>query len=110
MAQRLYHVQHLPDGGIAACAAFHADQLGAARALVADGAADALAIVLPPAGPDHTDWRRALARDLARDLARAHAPVRVNVVAGPEGPARDSLIAYLADAKAVTGHYLETHG
>ena len=103
MAQRLYEVGELPESGIAASAAFAHDHLEEARALVAG--ADSLAILLPSAGPDHADWRRAL----AHDLARAHAPVRVNVVGGAAGDARDALIAYLAGAKAVTGHYLQCH-
>ena len=101
MAQRLYEVSDLPEGGIAASAEFYSQHMNAAQAAL-DGF-DALAILLPPAGSDHADWRCAV----ARDLARAHAPARVNVVSGPVGKERETLLNYLSDAKAVTGHYLE---
>lgn len=65
----------------------------------------ALAIVLPQEEPEHTDSRRALARDLAREFT----PKRVNIVAGEAGEALDTLIAYLEGAPGVTGHYLQTH-
>lgn len=105
MAGRFYEITELPEGGIAASAAFYRDHLEAAQALVGSGAEDSLAIILPTAGPDHRDWRRAL----ARDLARAHAPARVNVIAGGGDEAVAALLHYLDNAKGVTGHYLETH-
>ena len=103
MAQRVYEAGELPESGIDASAAFARDHLEAARSILAD--ADCLAIVLPPAGPDHADWRRAL----ARDLARAYAPKRTNVVAGEDTTNREALLTYLANAHGVTGHYLEAH-
>ena len=103
MAQRTYAVSDLPDSAIEASATFVQDHLSAARALLGDG--DDLVIILRPAKFDHKEWRRML----ARDLARAHAPLRVNVIAGEEGDSLTALLAYLDGAKGVTGHYLETH-
>ena len=65
-----------------------------------------VAIVLPAASYDHADWRRAAARDLARDCA----PQRVNIVAGDDGAAVASALAYLENAPGVTGQYLPLAG
>ncbi|MGB3712655.1 MAG: Rossmann fold domain-containing protein [Erythrobacter sp.] len=105
MAQTVFEVAELPESGIEASAAFHARPLDDARAALDDDGVDALAIVLPTAGDDHDDWRRAL----ARDLARAYTPKRVNVVSGPAGPARQTLLAYLEGAPGVTGQYHRAH-
>ncbi|MFN3864520.1 MAG: Rossmann fold domain-containing protein [Erythrobacter sp.] len=96
---------HLPDGPLDAAGAFMAFHLKAARAALADPATTALAIILPPAGHDHRDWRLALARDLAREAA----PKRVNVLAGAPGEARAAALRFLADAPGVTGQYLVCH-
>lgn len=103
--QRVFTVEHLPADGLAAGAAFFAEHLAGARAVIEEPDVEALAIVLPPADPDHTDWRRSV----ARDLARAYTPKRVNVVAGEEGAELDALLAYLGNAPGVTGHYCEVH-
>lgn len=103
--QRQIAVAALPDNPLDAGAAFMAFHLEAARALLADPATTALAIVLPPAGHEHRDWRHALARDLAREAA----PKRVNVVAGAEGEAHAATLGFLANAPGVTGHYLVCH-
>lgn len=79
-----------------------AHHLEAARAILAEPDAAALAIILPPAPGDHRDWRLALARDLAREAA----PKRVNVVSGNPGEARAATLRFLADAPGVTGQYL----
>ena len=100
--QRQLEVGLLPEGALDAAGAFMAFHLEAARALLADPETTALAIVLPPAGPDHRDWRLALARDLAREAA----PRRVNVVAGREGGALAETLRFLANAPGVTGQYL----
>lgn len=100
--QRQLEVGLLPEGALDAAGAFMAFHLEAARALLADPDTTALAIVLPPAGPDHRDWRLALARDLAREAA----PRRVNVVAGREGGALTETLRFLANAPGVTGQYL----
>lgn len=103
--QRTLEVGLLPDGALDAATAFIALHLEAARALLADPQATALAIVLPPAPHDHRDWRLALARDLAREVA----PKRVNVVSGAPGEAREATLRFLADAPGVTGQYLPCH-
>jgi hypothetical protein len=95
----------LPEGALDAQTAVMAFHLEAARALLADLATTALAIVLPPATHDHRDWRRALARDLAREVA----PKRVNIVSGHPGAAREATLRFLADAPGVTGQYLVCH-
>ncbi|MCX9148196.1 Rossmann fold domain-containing protein [Erythrobacter sp. WG] len=100
--QRELAVDWLPESALDAAGAFMAFRLAAARAMLADAETTALAIVLPPAGHDHRDWRLALARDLAREAA----PRRVNVVAGPDGERRAATLRYLADAPGVTGQYL----
>lgn len=102
MAQAEYHVSDLPKNALDASAHFYAHHLEVARKLIGDGD---LVIILPPAEYDHADWRQALARDLAREFA----PSRVNVIAAGEDAQKAQLLAYLAGAKGVTGHYAETH-
>jgi hypothetical protein len=103
--QRQLAAEHLPDNALDAAGAFMAFHLEAARAALGQPDCTALAIILSPAGHDHADWRRALARDLAREAA----PKRVNVVAGAQGAARDAVLRFLADAPGVTGHYCLCH-
>jgi hypothetical protein len=100
--QRQLEVGLLPDAALDAAMAFMALHLEAARALLADPQTTALAIILPPTGHDHRDWRLALARDLAREAA----PKRVNVVSGPSGEPLELALRFLADAPGVTGQYL----
>ncbi|BDI60670.1 Rossmann fold domain-containing protein [Qipengyuania nanhaisediminis] len=103
--QAVLAITGLPESGLDASAAFHHEHLARVEECLAQGDLAALVLALAPAGPDHDDWRRAL----ARDLARAHKPVRVNVVAGDEGEARDAIIAFLETAPGVTGQYLVAH-
>lgn len=103
--QRQLDVGVLPDAALDAAGAFMAVHLAAARALLADPATSALAIVLLPASYDHRDWRLALARDLAREAA----PARVNIVAGHPGAALAATLRFLSDAPGVTGQYLLCH-
>lgn len=103
--QREFAVGPLPDAPLDAAAAVMAHYLERARAVLADPATTALAIILPPAPYDHRDWRLALARDLAREAA----PARVNVVAGLPGQARAATLGFLANAPGVTGQYLVCH-
>lgn len=105
MSQVALHIAHLPDEALDAAAAFHREWLQCAREMIA-GDIEALAIVLPEAAYDHTDWRRAA----ARDLARVAAPARVNIVAGNDERAIASTLAFLAAAPGVTGQYLRTEG
>lgn len=101
MRQARLDVDDLPERTDAAAAAFYERWLPRAETMIA-GDIDALVLVLPAAGPEHDDWRRAA----VRDLARAHAPTRVNMLAGGDGKARESSLAYLAGASGVTGQYL----
>ncbi|WP_017666079.1 Rossmann fold domain-containing protein [Porphyrobacter sp. AAP82] len=103
--QRQIETGLLPASALDAQTAFMALHLEAARALIADPAASALTIILPPAGPDHRDWRLALARDLARESA----PKRINIVSGTHGEALSATLRFLADAPGVTGQYLVCH-
>lgn len=102
---RQIEVDLLPDAALDAMGAVMAFHLTAARTLLSQPGCTALAIILPPAPYDHTDWRRALARDLAREAA----PKRVNIVAGHHGDARNAVLRFLADAPGVTGQYLMCH-
>ncbi len=96
-------ITELPGSALEAAHAFHNDWLGEIRATLA-GEDDALVIVLTPAGYDHRDWRKAI----ARDLARAHAPKRVNIVSGKDPVKLTGTLSYLAGAAGVTGQYFET--
>ena len=75
MTQSVLKVGELPVSALEAASLFHAEWVHKASDAL-DGDADNLAIVLPAAAYDHTDWRRAA----AHDLARAFAPKRVNIV------------------------------
>ena len=97
-------VDSLPDTAIEAAEAFRAKPLVAVRESLVKGSD--VAIVLPPADFDHADWRRAM----ARDLARAHAPARVNILAGADEAAIMAALAYLEHAPGVTGQYLPLAG
>lgn len=92
----------LPDDELGAAAVFHAGTAHRVEEAIARGA-QAVCLVLPPAGYEQGDWRRAAARGLARRAA----PARVNMVAGEPGPALEATLAYLAAAPGVTGQYLE---
>lgn len=100
--QAVVVVDDLPGDALGAAARFHAVHIERVAAAVARGA-QAVAVALPPAPADHADWRRAA----ARDLARAHAPVRVNLVAGRAGDILEETLGYLAAAPGVTGHFLQ---
>lgn len=93
----------LPQGAIGAAGAFHSQWIGRIEDALG-GACEALAIILPAAAHDHSDWRRAA----ARDLARAHAPRRVNIVSGDDPDRVSGTISYLAGAPGITGQYLQT--
>ncbi|MEE4199483.1 Rossmann fold domain-containing protein [Erythrobacter sp.] len=105
MAQRIYEVPELPGESLAAASAFHERHLAEVRDAIEPREGESLVVTLPAAGPDHADWRSAI----ARDLARAMTPARVNLAAGADPSKLAALIVYLAGAPGVTGHYLETH-
>ena len=93
-------VDDLPDAPLAAAGVFHQHWLPHVEAILAGGE-DAM-VALAPADYPHREWRRAV----AAGLARAHAPHRVNLVAG-EGAVLDAFAHYLAAAPGVTGQYFE---
>ncbi len=103
--QRVLSIARLPESSLVAAATFMADYLEEARALLSDDAVVTLVVALPAAGPEHKDWRTAIARDLARE----YAPKRVNVAAGAPGKSLEEVLAYLGNAPGVTGHYVEAH-
>ena len=105
MTQLVLETGDLPASALDAAATFHSEHSGEARRLIANGCGS-LVIVLPRAAYDHTDWRRAT----ARDFARLAAPTRVNLIAGDEQAALDAAIAFLASAPGVTGQYLPVGG
>lgn len=105
MAQAVLSIEGLPESGLDASAAFHAEHMARAREALEKVETTSLVIVLPAAGPDHDDWRRTL----ARDLSRAYPTVRVNVVGGDDEDAVAEILAYLKGAPGVTGQYCAAH-
>jgi len=103
--QAVLRTGDLPTDALSAAAAFHAKWPAIVAQEISRGAVS-VALVLPPANYDHGDWRRAA----ARDLARAHAPARVNLVAGDHEGAIAATLAYLASAPGVTGQFLPVDG
>ncbi len=121
---QVVRVGPLPDRAIDAAAAFHAEVLpqldparhgGGAPASERDLETSAspavplshhsgedLALVFPPAPYDHRGWRLAA----VQDLARAAAPKRVNGVVGDDEHAIAATIAWLEQARGVTGQLL----
>lgn len=94
-------VGDLPEPPLAAAAAFHHHWLPQAEQALAEGA-DVM-VTLGRADHSHRAWRHAV----AAGLARAHAPRRVNLVAG-EAAALDAFASYLARAPGITGQYFES--
>ncbi|MEL7190152.1 MAG: Rossmann fold domain-containing protein, partial [Pseudomonadota bacterium] len=103
--QHIFRVGALPDKSLDANQTFVLQHLDTVTRVLEEGQAAALAMLLPVAGPDHDDWREAL----ALDLARKYAPIRVNVVAASDQSSADETLAYLRDAPGVTGQYLKVH-
>ena len=96
-------VSPLPDTPSAAAAAFHADWLPQARALLnPPRAGEDLVIAFDAADYTHTGWRLAAVQMLARE----HAPARVNAVSGGDAAARAAALPYLETADGITGQYL----
>jgi len=96
-----FDVGPLPDGALAAAAEFHARVLPKVDAKLAD-TADSCILVFPPADHTHRAWRLAA----VQGLARAHAPLRVNAVAGDDPATIVAALAYLDSAHGVTGQLL----
>ena len=96
-------VEGLPEGALDAAAAFHAEWLPRARALLDGLAAEGHLVLVFPAAPyDHRGWRLAA----MQDLARAAAPRRVNAIAGDDQPAIAQTVDWLVQAPGVTGQLL----
>lgn len=102
--QATFEAEMEPAPPIDASAAFMASQLSQARGLLELEETSVLAIIMPAAGADHADWRRALARDLARE----YSPKRVNIISGNDRARMRETLTYLRNAPGVTGHYLVT--
>ena len=104
MSQAVLRVEGSPDAPLDAAAAFHADHLAKARAVL--GQAEALALVFAPADHSHRAWRLAAVQELAREAA----PKRVNGVTGDDQAAIDEAIEWLAGAPGITGQLLAVDG
>lgn len=101
----MLRVDWLPASALDAACEFHEAWLDEALDRL-EGDVDSLVLVLPPAPPDHADWRLAA----VRDLARAVAPKRVNLIAGADEAAIAGALAFLEAAPGVTGQLLEVTG
>ncbi len=100
-APAIIRVDRLPDAALDAARAFHANWAEKVRTAAAQGS-EKVVVVMHPAPFDHTDWRRAA----ARDLARAHPDHCVNIVAGLDSGALARMVDFLGRAPAITGQYL----
>lgn len=100
----LLRVGTLPDEALAAAAEFHAVVLPRVLAAIAGDAT--LTLVFAPADHTHRAWRLAA----VQSLARAHAPVRVNALAGDDEAAIGAALSYIDKAAGVTGQYLPLDG
>ena len=100
----LLRVGTLPAAPLAAAARFHADVLPLALDALREGSD--LVLVFAPADYTHTAWRRAV----VQELARAHAPGRVNALAGDDEAVIAAAADYLACAPGVTGQLLPLDG
>ena len=96
-------VDDLPAGPLEAAGIFHQHWLPHIEALLQ--AREDVMVTLARADHTHREWRRSM----AAGLGRAHAPRRINVVAG-EGAALEACARYLSGASGVTGQYMESDG
>ena len=94
-------VEGLPAEPVAAAGVFHQHWLPHIEAQL-DAGEDVM-VTMPPADHTHREWRRAI----SAGLARAHAPRRVNVVAGESAPLA-AFERFLAEGPGITGQYFET--
>jgi hypothetical protein len=96
-------VQGLPEGALAAAAAFYAEWLKPARRFLNPShGAEPVMLVFPPADHTHRAWRLAAVQNLARECA----PQRINAAAAADDAALASVLAYLDRAPGLTGQYL----
>lgn len=96
-------VDDLPSNPLGAAGVFHQHWLHHVETTLSGG--EDVMLCFAPADYTHREWRRAI----IVGLARAHAPRRINAVAG-EGAVLDAFENYLAAAPGVTGQYLEGDG
>jgi hypothetical protein len=96
---RILAVEGLPQGALAAAAAFHAEFLPQAEAALSG---DDLLLVFGPGDHTQRGWRLAVVQALARDFA----PRRVNAIEGGDDAAREAAVAYVAGAAGLTGQVL----
>lgn len=101
----LLPVGALPDDPLAASRHFHSDVLPA-LIIALDAAAGHATLVFGPADHRHEDWRRAV----VTTLARAHAPLRINAIAGDDHAGIAATADYVAGAPGLTGQYLVVEG
>lgn len=97
-------VELLPESPLGTAAAFHADWLAKAEAMLAAG--DDLTLIFPPADHTHRGWRLSVVQSLARE----HAPLRVNAVESDEEAAIAATCVWLTNAPGVTGQYWPLDG
>jgi hypothetical protein len=101
---QMMRVELLPESPLGSAAAFHADWLAKAQAMLATG--DDLTLIFPPADHTHRGWRLSVVQSLARE----HAPLRVNAVESDEEAAIAATCVWLTNAPGVTGQYLPLDG
>ena len=95
------HIANLPASATQAAKAYYAAWADKVEQAVLE-AGGCLTLRFDPAARDHQAWRRAA----VADLARGHAPIRINAVAGPQGPAFDQVVVWLENAPGITGQLL----
>ena len=102
---RILHLGSFPAGAGEAAATFYrrdAITIGAELAQVPTS----LTLIFPSAGVDHSAWRRAA----VADLARAHAPIRINAIAGDDAAVIDAVCKWLEHSPGITGQVFGVDG
>jgi hypothetical protein len=99
------HVPALPEAPLDAAQWFYEHVVPTLRppAQPESAAECSITIVFAHADRTHRAWRLAAVQDLAREVA----PVRLNAIAGDDHAAIDEALAYLRDARGVTGQLLD---
>lgn len=94
-------IDGLPADPLAAAAAFHADWLPNARAML-DRGCDLLVVQFTPADHTHRAWRLAVIQGLARE----YAPQRANGVVAQSEQGLSAAMTFLDKGQGITGQYL----
>lgn len=97
----VYEVSGLPEAPLAAAASFHARHIPLIELGLAAAEGD-LVITFPAADHTHHGWRLAA----VQMLARAHAPLRINAVAGGNDAAVLAATRYIELAPGLTGQLI----